>query len=234
MDPVTYPTKLCPLRPYGPTFLGETSTQRNKSHSPQPPIRKRLYSEDINSILMDVEINGKKSSKSKQISPVVVETFPERNEEQNVFSDEIINSDCKLGFFPEQEMEEIPIFEQNLLPLREESQFEERMDLISEEMTKEDKPKHHFTDIFDSGRKEILGKRAFMDMESKREKIRSKDRGKKKNLKLEENTTYLFNSKEVTKKRKKEIFGTPKQMEKKIVKRESKVFTERRGSQVQG
>ena len=100
MDPVTYPPKLCPLRPYGPTFLGETCNHRNKSHSPQPPIRKRLYSEDFNSILLDVEINGKKFNKSKNCGTIpLIETFPDRNEtneDNGVFSDVVINTDLSL------------------------------------------------------------------------------------------------------------------------------------------
>jgi len=264
MDPVTYPQKLCPLRSFGPTFLGETSNPRNKSHSPQPPIRKRLYSEDFNSILLDVEINQKKfkeKPKSMLLTPQI-EPFGDRsepNEDAQVFSDVVINTESKMGFFPDEEVEiereERHIFERGLLPLREESQFEEEeLDMMSVEMGKEDKQKQHFRDIFDSGRKEILGKRAFMETgprlgkkDQKGRKMKMKDLEYKKNLNLEENSTYCFNSKKGISKGQEVVqddrFRSPKQLiEKKkkkehvmqAPKRDSRVMTEKRGSHVQG
>lgn len=263
MDPVTYPPKLCPLRSFGPTFLGETSNPRNKSHSPQPPIRKRLYSEDFNSILLDVEINQKKFREKPKPMLLTPQIEPfcdqiELNEDAQVFSDVVINTEAKMGFFPDQEVEgerdEVQIFERGLLPLREESQFEEEeLDMMSVEIAKEDKHKQHFRDIFDSGRKEILGKRAFMETgrglgkrDQKGKKMKIKDLEYKKNLNLEENSTYCFNSKSGISQRqvvaKDDRFRSPKHLiEKKkkehvmpAPKRDSRVSSEKRGSHVQG
>ena len=255
MEPVTYPQKLCPLRSFGPNLLGETPANRNKSHSPQPPIRKRLYSEDYNTILLDAETRREESrdkSKSLLIVPQMIDSFIERdpqdipNEETQVFSEEVFGNNSKAGFFPDNEEQnedvdrsagEILTFERNLLPLQDETQFDdEGMGFIGD-TSKEYDQKNHFNDIFDSERKEVslLGKRGYLDRSgstSNQFKVPFGFKGKnskklsssKTNLRLQENSAYVFNPKQNQKKSihpmRKEgngmKFGTPKQTKLKI------------------
>lgn len=217
MNPIAFPQKLCALRPYGPSFLGESSQSKNKSHSPHPPIRKRLYSEDFNTILMD-NSTRQVEEEGVPVDPFVGKGTSHLNLGQSqIFSEEINISTQKGNFLRESrdfcnEMEPFtrdPMnFETRLHPLTEESPFEEdSAPSLPLDLSKTDfKRKNHFEEIFNSGKKDkeerLLGKREEFDNQktlSMSPIVNDKrmQEALKMALKVQENSSYMFKSKRV-------------------------------------
>lgn len=185
MESTPLSQKLCALRSHGPSFLGETGGTQNQSYSPQPPIRKRLYSEDFNFILMDGQSQpqtlGEKRRHTTHLNTLELQTMQEASgpilNDMKTFGDDTGFPRSRVRPFLEVEADEevnrsfgeMMTFDRGLEQLQEESQHEDHpMVFLPEDLNKqEDKQKNHFEVIFDAGTKEktqlgtqTLGKRS--------------------------------------------------------------------------
>jgi hypothetical protein len=220
MDPTPFSQKLCALRDNGPSFLGEANRVRNNSHSPQPPIRKRLYSEDFNTILQEVPTQKLALAERRKTCNFpepqqMVEPVHQVFEDPKVFLEELPNVRTKRMMFSDhveklddvnRSYGEMTDFDRDIGHLREESQDEEDggIPFLHQDLGKqEDKQKDHFEGIFDSGRKDkveggFLGKRDAFELEGISGKNSAKKMGmvweRRSRLKVEENTAYVFKS----------------------------------------
>ena len=223
MNSLTVPEKLCPLKTCEPNFHIEGSRNRNKSHSPQPPMRKRLYSEDFNFILLDSE-SKKDIIQSKEItnnikSDIGIDLEYPIMEESRVFPEEI-RSICEKNTLFKEHVEigdNIDNFEDNSsmfelgpVPLQEENVYiDENLEYLVDEDNKQDfKLKSHFMDIFNPEKKEtensfdsMIGKRNYTNTNDKSIIQRNNSFLKSKNqtLKLQhqEYSTYFLKSKRI-------------------------------------
>lgn len=223
MDPTPFSQKLCALRDNGPSFLGECNRPRNNSHSPQPPIRKRLYSEDINSILQEAPASGVPVFERRKTyhvgeSQVQGDSAHHVFEEPKIFLEELGHQRPKQKMFGEnlEKLEEvnrsigdIMDFDRNLRHLQEESENEESADIsfLHEELGKQnDKQINHFEVIFDSGVKNKR-ERGFLGKRDEFDNLKSSCKGgikkiggqseRRNHLKVEEHIAYVFKSTKV-------------------------------------
>ena len=155
MNPVSHSQQLCPLRPFGPSFLSENPPTRNRSHSPQPPLRKRLYSEDFNSFLLDADARADRE-RSRIVIPDETRQISTDKLVPELVEESFINCQKSRPFFElhEQIEENEQIGEESvfggMVQLREESEPEGIMPFLSRAAGKDEKHKHHFQEIFDS------------------------------------------------------------------------------------
>lgn len=214
MDPFSHAQQLCPLRPFGPSFLSENPPTRNRSHSPQPPARKRLYSEDFNCFLLESDARER-----PRPSGDLRDAFGDRARAEATRSDSRFALESH-----ELRPKALPLFAsydqvEELLPeppnfnaadaMRDEWEQEKPFSCLSLEAGRDEKPKAHFQEIFDAHTKDnaLLGKREFPLRSPKANPKTSSGKsgvareggnagGKlQKNLKVEEHSKYLFKPK---------------------------------------
>jgi len=215
MESLSFPQKLCALKSCVPSFIVENPRTRNKSHSPQPPMRKRLYSEDFTFNLLDTTVKKEMNLQRetpRDLRPDGGGPLDFENpilEEARVFPENIDSAGEKTALFKD-DMDSLPrnssVFDLGMTALQEEGSLQEQGEFLPEQEGKTDfKVKDYFTDIFDSQKKlpldSILGKpnlpgSKFGDPLPKFLGKRPSDSGKR-NLKVQEYSTYLFKSKRV-------------------------------------
>lgn len=246
MDSVTHSQQLCPLRSYAPNFLSENPPTRNRSYSPQPPPRKRLYSDDFNNFLMDVDSRPDPRDRFRQPftleprdpyekglgEPMPTETrFPD---------DAFVQAQKSQAFFGQEEPEEPEqIGETGAFGNTAEEFVLEGILLYSGgEPGKDDRHKHHFQEIFDANDREavLLGKREFGEKTRRAKAHATEPRREKqtRELKVEEHSAYVFQPKRVKSGQSPVEFTSPKHVKKKQARAEQTMRVDTRGSGMQG
>ena len=213
MEPLSFPQKLCALKTCVPSFIIENSRTRNKSHSPQPPMRKRLYSEDFTFNLLDPAVKKNLNIQEESVRGVKPDLMISHDfdnpiiEETRVFPEDL-GSAGEKGLFKD----EIDSVQRNSsvfdlgLTTQDNDLTEEMVDYLP--VIPDSKVKDYFTDIFDNDKKThpfnpSLGKRGFTSVTNHFEDRLGKSQSKghfhlrKRNLKVQENSTYLFKPKKV-------------------------------------
>lgn len=209
MDPVTHSQQLCPLRSYAPNFLGENPTTCNRSHSPQPPPRKRLYSEDFNSFLMDADCRPDARDRARPAATLDAREPFEKSLNESVRPESRFPEDAFAQphksevFFGQEDPDDSERIGDGgtFGTARDDFAFEGIGSYLGAELARDDKHKHHFQEIFDAGDKNsvLLGKRDFPSKGSRTgprfgEQLRE---GCAQELKVEENSAYVFKRKRI-------------------------------------